>query len=165
MEDFIIILIGFAVMLYSAYSKNKKSKERQAHQNDVDDSYDNNSDITSSQKGKDFIEQFFGYDTNQSDHPFDSKKEGEKESFHDRVEMSTQNIGQENVDDRHISNPYNAPDASLKMEAGRLPEEGLKSTKRTRYGGVATRSRRGAKKKRIDLRSAVIYSEILNRKY
>lgn len=160
MEDFIIILIGLAVMIYSAYSKNKKAKEQQRKSEaktdgDVED-YGNEK----SNQERDILEQFFGYETEEkTQHSFESSTantdNNTKQKFSDY-----QNSGTPQISDKEKT-----PGIRNKKEGGQSREEGITATKQANYKKSARRKRNAQRKKAFNLRNAVIYSEILNRKY
>lgn len=160
MEDFIIILIGFAVMIYSAYSKNKKAKEQQRKseaeaEDDIAD-YGN----TSANQESDILEQFFGYETaEKTQHPFESSTAAADNNTKQKL-SDYQNSGATQISDKEKT-----PGIRNKKEGGQLREEGITATKQAHYKKSARRKRDAQRKKAFNLRNAVIYSEILNRKY
>lgn len=157
MEDFIIILIGFAVMLYSAYSKNKKTNQ-QKKANSADKEFDAYSEPDANQED-DLLENFFGYDQKQNDpHPYEQ-----------RNYTSENNAGENKLADNlgriHSFNKETISETIKKKEGGTLREEGIKASKQENYKKPVRRKRNTQKRRMFNLRNAVIYSEILNRKY
>jgi hypothetical protein len=160
MEDFIIILIGFAVMIYSAYSKNKKAKEQQRKsaaetEGDFEDYGNENTN-----QEHDILEQFFGYETaEKTQHPFESSTAA-TDSHKNQKFSDDQNSGITQISDKEKT-----PGIRNIKEGGQLREEGITATKQAHYKKSARRKRNAQRKKAFNLRNAVIYSEILNRKY
>ncbi|MDZ7774785.1 MAG: hypothetical protein U5L09_03790 [Bacteroidales bacterium] len=70
MEDFIIILIGFALMAYSAYSKNRKAKNKKEVTRGGPEASSEGQQAGRSFEKKDVLEEFFGYEPEQENHPF-----------------------------------------------------------------------------------------------
>jgi hypothetical protein len=147
-------------MIYSAYSKNKKAKEQQRRseaetEGDLEE-YGNEKTTQES----DILEQFFGYETaEKTQHPFESSTaaadNNAKHKFSDYQNPGT----------TQISDKENTPGIRNKKEGGQLREEGITATKQANYEKPARRKRNAQRKKAFNLRNAVIYSEILNRKY
>lgn len=157
MEDFIIILIGFALMIYSAYSKNKKAKQGRG-QNSTAKPDAAGEPASEREASEDVLEQFFGYEP---------EKE-ESQSFQQRDSEEGEPVQQT---ERGVANQ--------KWQA--IAEENLKSSKestekhenrrnqeKTATTSHVKRKNASADKKHqhwFNLRNAVIYSEILNRRY
>lgn len=157
MEDFIIILIGLAVMLYSAYSKNKKAN-RQKKASSVDKEFGDYSEPEANQEN-DLPENFFGYDQKQNEpHPY------EKKNY-----TSENNTSEKQFDDNlgraHSFKKETISETIKNKEGGTLRGESIKDSKQERYKKPVGRKRKAQQRSMFNLRNAVIYSEIMKRKY
>lgn len=167
MEDFIIILIGFALMAYSAYSKNQKAKNKQRAARE-DYAAPEDQDTGQSGESKDILEQFFGYETEQGQeqHPFDHAEPG----YRNR-EANTATASHE---EHYAASPqgYSARNNETEpITIKKINQEGehLRTSAESQKSGRYKKRRRteASQKKQqwFNLRNAVIYSEIINRKY
>lgn len=152
MEDFIIILIGFALMIYSAYSKNKKAKkDREERQ----ESYDEPG--SEREASEDILEQFFGYEPKETEHQPLKQYESEQNDHAQEAEQVSENkkwqaLARESLQGKNDSI---------------YQQSNKKQEKAASISHVNRRNASAGKKYRhwFNLRNAVIYSEILNRRY
>lgn len=167
MEDFIIILIGFALMAYSAYSKNQKTRKKQRAAGE-DDAATDAQYAEESGASKDILEQFFGYEAEQGQekHPF-AHTEAEQQNREAKPATASQDThyAARWQDDRARSaetEPISIKNISQEGEHLRTSEKSKSSSH------VKKRRRAVASQKKqhwFNARKAVIYSEIINRKY
>ncbi len=148
MEDFIIILIGFALMIYSAYSKNKKAKKSRESYEDP---------ASEKEASEDILEQFFGYEPREAEsHPFQQEDAGHNENLQqsekDIANQNWQNLAKESLNDDRVR--------VKQQNRGKQKKATTTSHVKSRNASSGNKNRH-----RFNLRNAVIYSEILNRRY
>ncbi len=168
MEDLIIILLGLAAAGYSAFRKNRKAKEEGASgtsRSRTADAYSQESETD-----RDYIEEFFGdeaYNTATQEQLYSEVNEGQQRFRNPRLgdasrqekfkeEDTFANTGKN--DKSTFNKRYNESINTKKYDyqpAGKKREQ-------AKY---RQNSRNKSIHHRFDLRRAVIYSEILNRKY
>lgn len=157
MEDFIIILIGFALMIYSAYSKNKKAKQSKGRRSSADPDASGES-ASESEASEDILEQFFGYEPQKEEsHPF-QQADAEAKQTAQQAEKSVDNQKWQTIAERNLKNRKEKTDQQQNWRR----QERVANTSH-----VKRRNASGRKKHQhwFNLRNAVIYSEILNRRY
>jgi len=156
MEDFIIILIGFALMIYSAYSKNKKAKQNRGQQSSAE-SDSSGEPASESEASEDILEQFFGYEPKQEEsHPFQQSDSEER----DNVQQSDKGTANKNWQDmarESLKDRKERPQQQSRNKQGTTPSS---SHVKRRNASAGNKYQHW-----FNLRNAVIYSEIMNRKY
>lgn len=177
MEDLIIILLGLAAAGYSAYRKNNK----QAKQTRISDSEEQGESAIYAEESeggmetnRDYLEAFFGNESSESkyqSHPHSEVNEGQERFKNPRLEDAYQQLrekersgpGAENFYEQRssfnrnqINTLTNKEKNDNQPEAKRTKEEQTSKLRKTRKKSV---------NQWFDLRRAVIYTEVLNRKY
>ncbi|MCF8309736.1 MAG: hypothetical protein K9I68_12065 [Bacteroidales bacterium] len=173
MENLILILLGIAAAAYSAYRKNQTSKDSTtADSREINaDSSEPQHEEESRESERDYVEEYFG----EQDEPSSQKNsqpeiiQGQQRFRNPRLEEAydKQNkLGLEDVDlpskseGKKVTKQNNYKRSAYDKQDHFQPEEKKRKTT-TKYPGK--RSKTG--QHRFNLRQAIIYSEILNRKY
>lgn len=174
MEDLIIIALGIAVAAYSAFRKNKQAKEAGsesasgASEGGVSDDYQGET----TESDRDYLEEYFGKESDYSSNQERGNNEpvqGQERFKNPRLEDAYKKVrdGQQSSlpEEMDFGNkPLSTQDKYSKSSYDRRHE--LRPVDRKRkQAAMRRRSDSKAMRHWFDLRRAIIYSEILNRKY
>jgi len=176
MEDLIIILLGLAAAGYSAFRKNKQAKDARqsdSHKRGESENYAGQSgeDL---ETDRDYLEEFFGSEPRESghqSHPYSEVNEGQERFKNPQLEDAYQQVRERerripgadsyyeqrsNFTGKQNNTLTNTKKYDNPPEAKSINEKQTRKLRKTRKQSV---------NQWFDLRRAVIYTEILNRKY
>lgn len=148
MEDFIIILLGIIITIFSAYQKNKKKKVMQSESNDTLASADETVPASNPKTQQNWLDELLA-DEPEEQHtaiPYQSVDAKDADATYELKQQETRN-------DIQIKNNQYEPKT----------DDVTKKPKPTKTKRKATHNFR--RNRSFDLRRAVVYSEIINRKY
>ena len=167
MEDFIIILIGFALMAYSAYSRNRKAKNDKGAIRGGHETSSEGQQAGGSSEKKDVLEELFGYEPEQENHPF-----AEEEQYNEADSSGTPRPVTGQYENKRQPAPATEKQSYEPLTYKKINEEGGvfhgKAEKSQTPEAFKKSYKKQDKRKRhhwFNLRNAVIYSEIMHRKY
>lgn len=171
MENLILILLGIAAAAYSAYRKNQNSKESTSA--DSREKYADSSVPQEEEEGqeseRDYVEEYFGEQNEQSSQKSSQQEiiQGQQRFRNPRLEEAYEkNFGSDKTaltsrsEGKTVTKQNNDKQSAYDKQNYSQPGEKKRKTT-TKYPGK--RSKAG--QHRFNLRQAIIYSEILNRKY
>lgn len=165
MEDIIIILLGLAAAAYSAFRKNKTEKQKDTQVSKSVDDAEGEPKDEGTDSDRDYLEELFGYSSSgqgPQSHPY---------SNDNRPGLYNDMSSDKRQERKSVSEMADA----LKRSQSTTTDKNKKSTYEKKTGSAIEETERKYKKPRsrgqkikqrgFNLKEAVIYSEILNRKY
>ena len=171
MENLILILLGIAAAAYSAYRKNQNSKESTSadSREKYADSSEPQQEEEGQESGRDYVEEYFGEKNEQSTQKTSQQEiiQGQQRFRNPRLEEAYEkNFGSVKTDftsrseGNTVTKQNNYKQSAYDKQDHLQPEKKKRRT-RPEYSGKRNKTRYH----RFNLRQAIIYSEILNRKY